>query len=396
MKNNLSYEKNGPLIFILAAGVFGIINTEMGVVGILPLIAQKFGVSVSDAGWTVSIFALVVAFSGPVMPLLFSGVNRKNAMLLSLGVFIAANFISMLTPDFYVLLAARAIPAFFHPLYVSIAFTAAAASGGNKEAPKAVAKIFTGVSAGMVLGVPVTSFIAGNGSFEAAMLFFTLVNAAVFTATLIFMPSMPVKERLCGKKQLGVLKKPAVRRSIAAVTLINGAIFGYFSFMSDYLQNISGFSFKAVSLILFFYGAANIIGNIAAGRLLAQNAAKTIKTLPFVLTAAYMLLFFEGGHPAAAVLIISALGILAGIAANCNQYMLADSAPEAPDFANGLFLTSANLGTAAGTAVCGLFISGIGVQYALAGTVLFLAGSIVSVFLRYIKAPEKLAFPGAA
>lgn len=48
------------------------------------------------------------------------------------------------------------------------------------------------------------------------------------------------------------------------------------------------------------------------------------------------------------------------MAGNTGQYMISDAAPEAPDFANGLFLTSANLGTTVGTALCGLFIAGFG------------------------------------
>ena len=54
-KNKL--KPGGLLVFILTAGVFGIINTEMGVIGILPLIAETFHVTVPEAGWTVSIFA---------------------------------------------------------------------------------------------------------------------------------------------------------------------------------------------------------------------------------------------------------------------------------------------------------------------------------------------------
>jgi putative sugar transport protein len=34
------------LVLILTVGVFGIINTEMGVVGIIPLIAETFNVTV--------------------------------------------------------------------------------------------------------------------------------------------------------------------------------------------------------------------------------------------------------------------------------------------------------------------------------------------------------------
>ena len=90
-KNKLKLNSGGLLVFILTVGVCGIINTEMGVVGILPLIATTFNVSVPQAGWTVSVFALVVAASAPVTPLLFSGINRKKVMLLALGLFTISN-----------------------------------------------------------------------------------------------------------------------------------------------------------------------------------------------------------------------------------------------------------------------------------------------------------------
>lgn len=236
--------KNNPLILILTLGVFGIINTEMGVVGIIPVIAQTFDVSVPTAGWTVSIFAFVVAFSGPIMPMLFSPMNRKTAMILSLGMFVVSNIISMLTNSFTVLLVARAIPAFFHPIYVSMAFTVAAESVSKAEAPKAISKIFIGVSAGMVLGVPITSFIASETSFSIAMLFFTIVNASVLLATIFLIPSMPVKEKLSYGQQLGVLKKMVVWNSIIAVTFLNGAAFGFFSYMSDYLKKYYGVTIR--------------------------------------------------------------------------------------------------------------------------------------------------------
>lgn len=140
-------KRNNLLIFILTTGVFGILNTEMGVIGILPAIADQFHVSISKAGWLVSFFALVVAVSGPTMPLLFSGINRKKVMLLVLGVFILGNTVSIFTSNFTILLMARIIPAFFHPIYCSLAFTVAAASVSKEEAPKAVSKVFIGVSA---------------------------------------------------------------------------------------------------------------------------------------------------------------------------------------------------------------------------------------------------------
>ena len=378
MKNS----SNSLLVFILTLGVFGIINTEMGVVGIIPLIAETFHVSVPEAGKTVSLFALVVAVSGPVMPLLLSGMNRKSAMLLSLGIFIAGNIVSMLTQDFTVILAARVIPAFFHPVYVSMAFTVAAGSADKKDVPKAVAKVFIGVSAGMVLGVPATSFIAGETSFAAAMLFFAAINVVVFVATLIFVPSLPVRERISYGQQLSVLKKPVVWYSVLAVIFINGALFGFFSYLSDYLKNITGVSFKIISLLLFIYGVSNIIGNMFAGKMLALNPGKTIKSIPFALIAVYTALFFAGRFIVPAAALVFILGILGGISGNSGQYMISSAAPEASDFANGLFLTSANLGTAAGTFVCGGIISGIGLSPVVFGAVLFLIFGAFFVFLR--------------
>lgn len=370
------------LVFILTVGVFGIINTEMGVIGILPLIAETFQVTVPEAGWTVSVFALVVALSAPVTPLLFSGINRKKVMLLALGVFTLSNIISMLTSNFNVLLIARALPAFLHPVYVSMAFTVAASSVSKENAPKAVAKVFIGVSAGMVLGVPVTSYIASEVSFTMGMMFFTVVNALVFIATIFFVPSMPVKEKLSYGEQLGVLKKKITWYSVIAVTLINGALFGFFSYMSDYLKMITEVSYSVISGMLLIYGLANIVGNVIAGKQLAVNPVRSMVIIPFVLFVSYVGVYFLGEWMMGMAIIILILGILAGYAQNTMQYMITDAAPEAPDFANGLFLLSANLGTTIGAAFCGLFITWFNTRYSVFGSLLFLALGVVFVALR--------------
>ena len=380
--NKLKPDSGALLVFILTAGVFGIINTEMGVIGILPLIAEHFHVTVPEAGWTVSIFALVVAISAPITPLLFSGINRKKVMLLALGVFTLSNIISMLTSNFTLLLIARALPAFLHPVYVSMAFTVAAASVSKEKAPKAVAKVFIGVSAGMVLGVPVTSYIASEVSFTMGMMFFTVVNALVFMATLLFVPSMPVKEKLSYGAQLNVLKKKIIWYSIMAVTLINGALFGFFSYMSDYLRTVTEVSYSVISILLMIYGLANIIGNVIAGKQLATNPIRSMIFIPFALFTFYICIFILGEWLAAMTVIILILGILAGYGQNTMQYMITEAAPEAPDFANGLFLLSANLGTTVGAAACGAFITFFDTRYSVIGSLLFLAASIVFVALR--------------
>lgn len=380
--NQLKRNPGALLVFILTVGVFGIINTEMGVIGILPLIAETFHVTVPQAGLTVSIFALVVALSAPITPLLFSGMNRKTVMLLALGTFTLSNIISMMTSNFTVLLIARALPAFLHPVYVSMAFTLAASSVSKEKAPKAVARVFIGVSAGMVLGVPVTSFIASEVSFTMGMAFFTFVNALVLIATLFYVPSMPVKEKRSYGSQLSVLKKNSIWYSILAVTLINGALFGFFSYMSDYLKTITAVPYNIISILLLIYGLSNIAGNVIAGKQLATNPIRSMIFIPFALLVFYVCLFILGEWLAAMAVIILILGILAGYGQNTMQYMITEAAPEAPDFANGLYLLSANLGTTMGAAVCGAFITAFDTRYSVFGSLLFLLASIVFVVLR--------------
>ncbi|SFC67848.1 Predicted arabinose efflux permease, MFS family [Bacillus sp. OV322] len=341
---------NTLLIFILTIGVFGILNTEMGVIGILPAIADHFHVSISKAGLLVSLFSLVVAISGPSMPLLFSGIERKRVMLLTLGVFLMGNIVSIFTSSFTVLLAARIIPAFFHPIYCSLAFTAAADSVSKEKAPKAVSNVFIGVSAGMVVGVPIVSLLNNTVSFDMAMAFFAIVNALVFIATLLIVPVMPIKEVLTYGEQLSVLKKVNTWLSIAAVVFLNSAIFGVYSYFAEYLQTVTKMSSNIISFMLFVYGAANIIGNILAGKLLTKSAIVSVTAFPFVLGAIYIILFFTGQFTMPMAIITLIWGILAGLGSNINQYWITSAAPEAPDFANGLFLSSCNIGTTIGAA----------------------------------------------
>lgn len=75
-------------------------------------------------------------------------------------------------------------------------------------------------------------------------------------------------------------------------------------------------------------------------------------------------------------------GILGGIGANINQYWIMSAAPKAPDFANGLFLTSVNLGTTIGTSIAGMVISQIGTREILFVGVVALIAGFVFIVLR--------------
>ena len=368
------------LITILTLGVFGIINTEMGVVGIIPQIAERFDVTVSTAGLCVSVFALVVSVAAPVLPLLFSGINRRTMMLAALILFVASNILSMVTDSFAVLLTARALPAFLHPVYVAMAFTLAAAA--TKDEPsRGIARVFVGVSAGMVLGVPMTTFVTTHWSYEAAMGIFAVINTVVLVATFFLVPDMPAKQHNPGH-QLRVLKKPSLWLGVTTFTCINGAMFGFFSFMSEFLHKVSAFSFDAVSSVLLAYGIANIVGNMLAGRVFGHYKKFFTQAGPAVMLMLYVLLYLFSASSIATAALVVLLGICAGFINISGQYMISSAAREAPDFSNGLFLTAANFGTAMGTMLCGIFISLQGTRAALFATCILLLASLVFTHTR--------------
>lgn len=368
------------LITILTLGVFGIINTEMGVVGIIPQIAERFDVTVSTAGLCVSVFALVVSVAAPVLPLLFSGINRRTMMLAALILFVASNILSMVTDSFAVLLTARALPAFLHPVYVAMAFTLAAAA--TKDEPsRGIARVFVGVSAGMVLGVPMTTFVTTHWSYEAAMGIFAVINTVVLVATFFLVPDMLAKQHNPGH-QLRVLKKPSLWLGVTAFTCINGAMFGFFSFMSEFLHKVSAFSFDAVSSVLLAYGIANIVGNMLAGRVFGHYKKFFTQAGPAVMLMLYVLLYLFSASSIATAALVVLLGICAGFINISGQYMISSAAREAPDFSNGLFLTAANFGTAMGTMLCGIFISLQGTRAALFATCILLLASLVFTHTR--------------
>lgn len=375
-------KNNKLIILILTIGVFGILNTEMGFIGLIPQIAERFGVSTSTAGWLVSIFAIGIAISGPIMPLLLSKLERKKVMIIVLLIFIISNTISVFTTNFTVLLIARVIPAIFHPVYIALAFSVASDSVNSKDAPKAVARVFIGVSAGMVVGVPIVNFLATQFNLSIALSFFALVNIIVLILTLIFIPKMPTKKSVTYGTQLSVLKRPLTWISILVSILFNAAIFGVYSYLTDYLNIVTEAPSHYVSIILFLYGISNILGNIIAGKLLTSIPQTAIFLLPFALIIIYVSMFGLGSFLIPMAIISIFWGTLAGISANITQYVITSSAPDAPDLSNGIFLSAVNSGTTIGTFIGGIFITTLGSNYVIMVGILACVINILFILIR--------------
>lgn len=362
---------NSLLIIILALGVFGIITTEMGIIGVLPQVTQKFNISTSQAGWLVSIFALVVAISGPFLILLVSGINRKVILLTAVFTFAISNIVYAYTNSFDVMLIFRIIPAIVHPVFFSVALVTAAQLVPPDKSVKAVTKVFAGITVGFAFGVPLTSFLAEKISLEAAFLFGAVVSIIAFVGILAWLPSLPVKEKMSYGKQLGILRKPQLWLNILTVIFIFAAMFSVYSYFAEYLGQVTRMNGSWISIMLMAFGIVMIFGNFIFGSLLHKSITKTIIVFLLLYAAVYLLAYYGGSYFIPMIIIVFIWGAVHSGGLIVSQAWLTTETKEAPEFGNSLFVSFSNLGITIGASIGGWFISHLGIHQLIWSGIMF-------------------------
>lgn len=344
-------------IYVLALGAFGLITTELGIIGILPQLAAAFGVSIQTAGWLLSGFALAVAVAGPGMTLLFSRLNRKTSLCFVLALFVLSNIGSAVAPTFGWLLALRILPAFVHPVFWSVAMAAAAAAVPPERSSRAVSIVFAGMSAGIVFGVPLAAFCAGQAHWQAAFLVFGGLNLVALAAHLLFLPRLPVAEQVSVGAQVRVLRKGVLWWNLALQVVLTAAVFSMYGFMAAFLKDVTGMGPRLVSAMLLLFGVAGVAGTLVAGRFMGRHLSRLL--LFFIATFGPILgaLFFFGHSTPTMVVMVLVWGGIHAIAVPLCQALILRAAPEAPAFSNSLFNSFGNIGITCGTAFGGQVIA---------------------------------------
>ena len=369
------------IIYIMMLGTFGVLSTEMGVVGILPQIAQYFNVDITQAGLFVSLFALTIAICGIFMPLVFSKFDRKKSFILVLAVFTIFSTIGAFVTDFNIALICRVIPAVFHPIYCGLALTVAAEIVEPEKAQDAVSKVIMGVSAGMIVGVPITTFVATNFGYQFSMLWFSLVTLIALIATIIFFPSLPGKEQSYGN-QVKVATTGVFIISVLGVIFLNGGMYTAYSYISEFLNTLTNILGTELSIVLFIYGVASIVGNWLGAKLLNSRTKTTVLAFPIIFSILMVAMFTSSGVK---IPVIIFWGLLAGIGNDISQYIMVSAAPDAPEFANGIFLSMGNVGVTLGTTIAGAVVVGMGVQYVMIAAIAVMIIDLILLFTRTAK-----------
>jgi DHA1 family inner membrane transport protein len=368
-------------IFILAFAGFGIITTEFSVIGILPVIAREFNISIDTAGWLLSGFALTIAVTGPFTVMLTSKINRKWLMISAMSVFVLSNIVSALAPNFTVLMIARVVPALLHPVYWSVAIATASRQVAPKNVPKAVGVVMSAISVGTVLGVPLTTYIADVINWQAAFIAAGIINIAGLFALMIKIPSMPA-EKNAHHVQLKALRNPQLWVSLLATIIMVSGMFSTYGYMAEFLTKVSHMNGKQISLMLLLFGATSIAGNWLAGYFLSKNVMLTARLFLVALIGVHILAYSFGGLFVPVTIIVALWGLIHTHGFMVSQTLISREAPEVPELATSLMVSFGNAGFALGSLLGGLVITRLGVHNVVWMSILLL---IVTLGLSFVQ-----------
>jgi MFS transporter, DHA1 family, inner membrane transport protein len=355
-------------LFALTVAAYAIGTTEFVIVGLLPTVAQDLHITLPLAGLIVSVYALGVTFGAPILTALTGRIERKPLLLGLMALFIVGNTLAALSPGYVPLLVARVLSAFAHGVFFSVGSTIAADLVPENRRASAIAMMFMGLTVAIVTGVPLGTFIGQTFGWRATFAAVAGLGIIAFAAIAALLPSTLSKaEPATLRQQAGVLGSSRLLIVFAMTALGYGGTFVAFTFLASILQDVTGFSASAVSLILVLYGLAIAAGNIVGGRIANRDPVAALTWL-FVAQAAVLLLFsFTAVSPWLTIPTLAALGFLSFANVPGLQLYVVQLAkqvrPAAVDVASAMNIAAFNLGIALGAWIGGLVVeSRLGLQ----------------------------------
>ncbi|WP_368211482.1 MFS transporter [Aeromonas sp. s10] len=356
-------------LFALTLSAFAIGTTEFVIVGLIPTIAEQLNVSLPSAGLLVSLYALGVAIGAPVLTALTGKLPRKWLLVGLMALFTVGNLLAWQAPGYESLIVARILTGLAHGVFFSVGSTIATGLVAKEKAASAIAIMFSGLTVALVTGVPLGTWIGQVFGWRETFLVVSLLGLVAMVGSLLLVPgNLPKGAASSVREQLSVLTKKPLLLVYAKTALGYGGAFTAFTFLAPILQQVSGFSAGAVSLILLVYGVSVAVGNIWGGKLADRmGPLPALKLLFAGLAVVLLVLTFTAPHPVLAVLTVLVWGAFAFGNVPGLQVLVVKQAerhtPNAVDVASGLNIAAFNVGIALGSVVGGFVVEHLGLMH---------------------------------
>lgn len=372
-----------PLL-ALAISAFAIGTTEFVIMGLLPDVARDLSVSIPSAGLLVTGYALGVAVGAPLLAVVTSRMPRKLALQLLMGVFVAGNVLCAVASDYSLLMVARVVASFAHGSFFGIGSVVAASLVAQEKRASAIALMFTGLTLANVLGVPFGTFIGQEFGWRMAFWIVSVLGVLSLVGITALVPNRHDAGPAGLGHEVRVLREPQVWLALAMTILGFGGVFVVFTYITPILENVAGFSPRAVTLILVLFGAGLTLGNTVGGKLADRALMPSLMGI-LAMLAVVMAVFTKTSHSQiAAAVTVFVWGVAAFATVPPLQMRVVEKAAAAPNLASTLNIGAFNVGNAGGAWLGGLAIShGLGYDALpwVAATV-----SVAALFVTWIAA----------
>ncbi|EIC86240.1 MFS transporter [Serratia sp. M24T3] len=372
-----------PLL-ALALSAFGIGTTEFAPMGLLPTIAQGVGVSIPTAGLLISAYAIGVMVGAPLMTLLLGRFRRKSGLLMLMVIFIVGNLLSAIAPNYTMLLLSRLVTSMAHGAFFGFGALVAMSLVPAHKRGSAVSLMFMGLTVANIGGVPVATWIGQTIGWRTTFAATAMLGVAAFIALSRTLPKGDVGKMPEVKKELSVLVRPVVLRSLSTTVLGAGAMFTLYTYITPILEQLTHASGEFVTAMLMLIGVGFTLGNFISGKLVDRSVDGTLVLFFSLLAVSMFVLPFSATSHIGAAISLVLWGMMSFGLISPLQMRVMDAAHEAPGMASSVNIGAFNLGNALGAALGGAVISS-GLNFAWippAGAVLALLGLVLVVASR--------------
>lgn len=278
-------------ILILGLSGFVLVTTEFLIIGLIPQVAREFAITTSQAGWLVSLFAFTVMICGPFLTARLAHLDRKNLFLAILMIFSAANLLAALAPNIWVLAIGRFIPALALPVFWGTASETAAQLVESRHSGRAVARVYLGISAALVLGVPLGTVAATSIGWRGSFVILAVASLLLTAMTWCFMPRLSGASQAAGSHEPSLIKDRTFLAHVGLSILVFIAMFTAYTFLADLLENVARIDPRYIGWWLMGFGLIGLVGNWIGGLMADRNSL--FATLIFTVSLIVAMLLFS-------------------------------------------------------------------------------------------------------
>ncbi|EIU1680566.1 MFS transporter [Pseudomonas aeruginosa] len=270
-------------VFALALGVFGLVTAEFLPASLLTPMAASLGVTEGMAGQAVTTTAALALPASLVIAAATRGIDRRWVLLVFSVMLIGSNLLVAFAPGLSAVLLGRGLLGIALGGFWTMAAATAMRLVPERDVPRALSIVFSGVSLATIAAAPLGSYLGGAVGWRNVF----LMTAAIGVLALAWQWRALPRIAPSGSASLGtlleVMRRPQMARGMVAVLLVFVGHFAFFTYLRPFLEHVAGVGVNGLSAILLGFGVANFAGTSLAGALLQRNLRLTLLLMPLAM-----------------------------------------------------------------------------------------------------------------